>query len=831
MPKLLILANCIHWSLATALENSGFFSRVDSHALFLLSSEQRLKLLETVHLYDYVLTLQHNSNYGELSTESLKAKFGERILSVPTPFFSGLTPDICYLTYSGSLSRSSSVLGDYHSSIILTEMQSGTDKQETVRRYVSGESFDLLDIKGVWNDNIEELVKRDQLADIKLMPYIESSISSRIIATDFFTFNHPSENIVNYIAHEFIRQIFSTQLSKTLIDGSSHSLSQGVFCPMHPVVADCMELPRSSVVNFKQPSEFGNGTITLEEFAASSYDFFATHDDLSKFVITTPRYLQSRQMNRKQVQNVNTKQNLPISSHSLITKVCLIHFGRSGSTLLKTLLDEHPSMRWHGEIFNNRVSSISSNSNLSEIMTYINSLLEPEANNIDKVVVGFEVKLLDFLPNLSCGFEEFLEELQSQGYKFILLRRVNTLARITSSIKAEISGIYHAFAHDKETQAKISSTTVNLANGYLRDYDTGATAQSVCELLRLAQEREEQVKTYLSKLSRNYLYLVYENDIVDNPQLGYTKVTDYLNLPALPIKNVFLTKTGRGLNNDISNFEEVKHELQFSEFSWMLESPEQMPYDKQNESSKLENSNPVSALLDKPIFKLLKRNIPISTLRLQDSQRWAFQKTWSNDDTDLDGVMHALHSLWDAQSVSFMIDLIPYFTDILRDDDNYEYWVKDVLSFLDVGARTAAGSDLLGSLFFGGACRRQAYVDVLDIDSTFADYVKATKRFVRDYLVMDIAQVPDKSYDYVFASHVIEHISDPLPFCNELRRIAKKKVICYLPFDESNPISDHHTVDLNVLRRLGAKNIQTTDRSFHWKHPDKHQFTAMFYLD
>ena len=102
---------------------------------------------------------------------------------------------------------------------------------------------------------------------------------------------------------------------------------------------------------------------------------------------------------------------------------------------------------------------------------------------------------------------------------------------------------------------------------------------------------------------------------------------------------------------------------------------------------------------------------------------------------------------------------------------------------------------------------------------------------MRNYIVADISSIPTGSYDYVFASHVIEHIPDPIPFCEELKRIAKKKVICYTPFDEIDPIADHHTINMNKLQSIGAKRIEVTDKSWHWQHPDKHQFTVKFYLD
>ncbi len=63
---------------------------------------------------------------------------------------------------------------------------------------------------------------------------------------------------------------------------------------------------------------------------------------------------------------------------------------------------------------------------------------------------------------------------------------------------------------------------------------------------------------------------------------------------------------------------------------------------------------------------------------------------------------------------------------------------------------------------------------VTDIKDLSEYYAKSNKVFVR---CSDLKGFADKSFDFAFASHVIEHVSDPKNFCQELARIADRGYI------------------------------------------------------
>ena len=124
-------------------------------------------------------------------------------------------------------------------------------------------------------------------------------------------------------------------------------------------------------------------------------------------------------------------------------------------------------------------------------------------------------------------------------------------------------------------------------------------------------------------------------------------------------------------------------------------------------------------------------------------------------------------------------------------------------SILDVGPGTAAGSEWLASIYRRKTLGYTATVETIDIDDTFLRYQKVMLPYIKPMLgrMEDLT----KTYDVVIASHVIEHVDDPVQFCSDLQRMSRGVVIVCAPFEERKDqmTSGHlHSLDDEFLKKL-----------------------------
>jgi len=131
-----------------------------------------------------------------------------------------------------------------------------------------------------------------------------------------------------------------------------------------------------------------------------------------------------------------------------------------------------------------------------------------------------------------------------------------------------------------------------------------------------------------------------------------------------------------------------------------------------------------------------------------------------------------------AHSKSFMIDLLPviqtYFSKFKK---------GSAFEILDVGCGTGHGSNLLASLYQSMILGYRARVSAVDIDPNYHEYIKVFCPYI-DHKIIDIYDI-NRSYDVVIASHVVEHVPDPIAFCRRLQQLSRGIVINCAPFKEN----------------------------------------------
>lgn len=170
---------------------------------------------------------------------------------------------------------------------------------------------------------------------------------------------------------------------------------------------------------------------------------------------------------------------------------------------------------------------------------------------------------------------------------------------------------------------------------------------------------------------------------------------------------------------------------------------------------------------------------------------------------------------WGAQSAQFIIDLIPRIQSILLQ----HYRRADHLKLLDVGAGSCVGTNVLAMLHSDNLIYSTMQIDAVDYTSVRERWVRTQYPKI-SYRVADIFDLPDRSWDLVVCSHVVEHLADPRSFIDALRRICAGFAFVYSPYAEIDRIAAHlstitdHTYD-------GIPNCQLERiKSMGW-HPDR----------
>lgn len=168
-----------------------------------------------------------------------------------------------------------------------------------------------------------------------------------------------------------------------------------------------------------------------------------------------------------------------------------------------------------------------------------------------------------------------------------------------------------------------------------------------------------------------------------------------------------------------------------------------------------------------------------------------------------------LENQFDNSSIAFAIEMLPTLWTLLEG-------VKEEVTLLDVGARTGAGTALIGYLHQQHCTSRiKIRATALDINSTYYNYARKNYPFA-NYTVGDIFKLPEQTkFDIVISSHTIEHVPNPEVFLAHLIKLATRYVIIACPFKEENLFPGHinrfddnffietKAIDVKIYKALG----------------------------
>jgi LPS sulfotransferase NodH len=241
--------------------------------------------------------------------------------------------------------------------------------------------------------------------------------------------------------------------------------------------------------------------------------------------------------------------------------VTTFHIGRSGSTVLGDLLDQHPAVTWLGEIyewreFRDRPAPPGPGSELlRRLQTRLPAVATP--------VAGIEAKFYH-LHDHRVPLGDFLAELRATGVarcRFIVLRRKNYLRKIVSSLAARQRGQWFARTGQAVPPARVEINPDRVC--------IDGDAQPLLDYLQDWDAQFDQLDAVLA--GEEPLHLTYEDDIEQDPRVAYRKVCGYLGLtPGVPEVRFHRT-TPQPLAEVVTTLPAVRQALAGTRYEWMVE--------------------------------------------------------------------------------------------------------------------------------------------------------------------------------------------------------------------------------------------------------------------
>lgn len=256
---------------------------------------------------------------------------------------------------------------------------------------------------------------------------------------------------------------------------------------------------------------------------------------------------------------------------------------RSGSTLIDLILDQHPNICALAEVYHNQRY----NTLLSKNLTKLNFLnFDQHVKNKIKLFKNtkefyiFQYSYIDMMIfDSNLDYEKNFKFIGNNFGQLVYIKRNNLLKRLVSYQKSLYTNIWHL--HNKnlltEQNSKINLNII-VNDDYLYSFarskvhNIQASEEKMClyDFLKKYTFFEYEMLNFARNNINNVLELVYEDDIENNPIIAVDKITDFLNLDRYNGYQIPLQKTGRGLETDLENYEEVYNHLKDTEFEWML---------------------------------------------------------------------------------------------------------------------------------------------------------------------------------------------------------------------------------------------------------------------
>ncbi|MDX1623896.1 MAG: hypothetical protein R3199_07925 [Gemmatimonadota bacterium] len=236
-------------------------------------------------------------------------------------------------------------------------------------------------------------------------------------------------------------------------------------------------------------------------------------------------------------------------------RVMMFHPPRAGSTVLAKMLHQHPEVRWEREAF----LEVSRQLGMRRLPATLETVLLTRMAGVREPIVGFEVQYYQIPAHLMIRLPAFVRRVRNLGFRrFIVLSRRNILRSVVSNL----------VAHERQQWAFDVGDRVELTRVHVdveRVYDHRNTA--LLDVLARHEENPRRVRELLPQ----YLELVYEDDVEEDPHVGYRRICEYLGLEPVEVTIPIQRATPYPMPEVVENWDEVCETLAGTRFEWMLE--------------------------------------------------------------------------------------------------------------------------------------------------------------------------------------------------------------------------------------------------------------------
>lgn len=252
-----------------------------------------------------------------------------------------------------------------------------------------------------------------------------------------------------------------------------------------------------------------------------------------------------------------------VKSPATSGNVMVLHNGRSGSTVLGDLMDQHPGVFWDGETLEKRLHRAESRSDGGFADLYGSFTLDDSIAEVERRMrwraAGriFGTELQDYhVEMMNSDIETYVARLRNLGFDHFVLLERNYLRKIASHLVATKRDTFHV---DNGIKLKPQPIRINVSRVYI-----GHRFTTLLDAMRQYRAFFERAEAALA--GAKLLKLNYEEHIQHDPQAAVDALCRFLDLPPHRPTVNFGKTTDLPLQQVIENFDEVVRHIADSEF-------------------------------------------------------------------------------------------------------------------------------------------------------------------------------------------------------------------------------------------------------------------------